>query len=62
MDYFREEHELFRASLRDFLQREVPPILINGKKKRKFQEKFGRKWELWDILAYLIPKSMEGVI
>ena len=35
MEYFREEHELFRASLRDFLHREVVPNIDEWEKEKR---------------------------
>ena len=51
MNYFNEEHSLFRESLRDFLSREVSPNISFGKKKVEYLNPFGKKWEIWDFLA-----------
>ena len=34
MKYFTEEHELFRSSLREFLEREVRPNISNWEKQK----------------------------
>jgi hypothetical protein len=44
--YFTEEHQLFRESLKDFLQKEVVPHIENGKK-RTIERFIWKKFEKW---------------
>ena len=48
---FTPEHQIFRESLRAFIQKKLYHILINGKKKVPLTAKFGRKWAIWDLWA-----------
>ena len=43
MEYFREEHELFRASLRDFLHREVVPNIDEWEKEKRIPREIWKK-------------------
>ena len=47
MSYFKEEHHLFRQSLKEFLEREVSPNLEVWEKMVKSQSPFGKKWVKW---------------
>ena len=49
MRYFTEEHELFRSSLREFLEKEVRPNINPGRNKKKSLGIYGKKWVKWDI-------------
>ena len=43
MNYFSEEHEMFRKSLRDFLKREVKPNLNQWEKDGKIPKEIWKK-------------------
>ena len=62
MNYFNEEHSLFRESLRDFLSREVSPNISLWEKEGRIPKSIWKKWEIWDFLACLFLKNMEVVI
>jgi len=42
--YFTEEHELFRKSLQDFLQKEVVPHIEKWEKQELLNALFGKIW------------------
>jgi hypothetical protein len=49
--YFTEEHNLFRESLRDFLQKEVVPHIEKWEESGHIERLFGRNLEKWAILV-----------
>jgi alkylation response protein AidB-like acyl-CoA dehydrogenase len=59
--YFTEEHQLFRESLRDFLQKEVVPHIedweVSGKIERFIWEKFGEM----GYFGLATPESYDGM-
>ena len=62
MNYFSEEHEMFRKSLRDFLKREVKPNLNKWENDGKIPKEIWKKWAKWEFLAYHIQRNMVEVI
>ena len=46
-NYFNEEHNLFRESLREFLNREVSPNIEAWEIDGKYQDLSGKKWVAW---------------
>ena len=60
MEYFREEHELFRASLRDFLQREVVPNINQWEEEKKIPREIWKKMGAMGYLGLSYPKEYGG--
>ena len=60
MEYFREEHELFRASLRDFLHREVVPNIDEWEKEKRIPREIWKKMGDMGYHGLSYPKEYGG--
>ena len=60
MEYFREEHELFRASLRDFLHREVVPNIDEWEKEKRIPREIWKKMGAMGYHGLSYPKEYGG--
>ena len=60
MRYFTEEHELFRSSLRNFLEREVKPNLNSWEKKKKIPRYIWEKMGDMGFLGLSYPEEYGG--
>lgn len=60
MNYFSEEHEMFRKSLRDFLKREVKPNLNKWEKDGKIPKEIWKKMGKMGFLGLSYPEKYGG--
>ena len=60
MNYFSEEHEMFRKSLRDFLKREVKPNLNQWEKDGKIPKEIWKKMGKMGFLGLSFPEKYGG--
>jgi acyl-CoA dehydrogenase len=60
MNYFSEEHEMFRKSLRDFLKREVKPNLNQWEKDGKIPKEIWKKMGEMGFLGLSFPEKYGG--
>ena len=60
MNYFSEEHEMFRKSLRDFLKREVKPNLNKWEKDEKIPKEIWKKMGKMGFLGLSYPEKYGG--
>ena len=60
MNYFSEEHEMFRKSLRDFLKREVKPNLNQWEKDEKIPKEIWKKMGEMGFLGLSFPEKYGG--
>ena len=60
MNYFSEEHEMFRKSLRDFLKREVKPNLNQWEKDGKIPKGIWGKMGDMGFLGLSFPEKYGG--
>ena len=60
MNYFSEEHEMFRKSLRDFLKREVKPNLNQWEKDGKIPKEIWKKMGEMGFLGLSYPEKYGG--
>ena len=60
MNYFSEEHEMFRKSLRDFLKREVKPNLNQWEKDGKIHKEIWKKMGEMGFLGLSFPEIYGG--
>ena len=60
MRYFTEEHELFRSSLRNFLEREVKPNLNSWEKEKKIPRYIWEKMGEMGFLGLSYPEEYGG--
>ena len=61
MRYFTEEHELFRSSLRDFLEREVRPNINSWEKQKKIPRYIWEKMGEMGFLGLSYPEEYGGL-
>lgn len=59
--FFREEHEIFRRSLRSFLEKEVKPHLEEWKKNRQTPRDIWRKMGEQGFIGYWLDEKYGGV-
>jgi alkylation response protein AidB-like acyl-CoA dehydrogenase len=60
MNYFSEEHEMFRKSLKDFLKREVKPNLNQWEKDEKIPKEIWKKMGEMGFLGLSFPEKYGG--
>jgi len=60
MNYFSEEHEMFRKSLKDFLNREVKPNLNQWEKEGKIPKQIWKKMGKMGFLGLSFPEKYGG--
>ena len=60
MRYFTEEHELFRSSLREFLEREVRPNINTWEKQKKIPKNIWEKMGDMGFLGLSYPEEYGG--
>ena len=60
MNYFTEEHELFRKSLKDFLKREVVPHLNKWEKEERIPREIWKKMGDMGFLGLSFPEKYGG--
>ena len=60
MKYFREEHKLFRASLREFFEREVLPNIDKWEKEQQIPREIWKKMGTMGYLGLSYPKEYGG--
>ena len=60
MNYFNEEHNLFRESLRDFLSREVRPNISLWEKEGRIPKSIWKKMGDMGFLGLSLPKEYGG--
>ena len=60
MNYFSEEHEMFRKSLRDFLKREVKPNLNKWENDGKIPKEIWKKMGKMGFLGLSYPEKYGG--
>lgn len=59
--YFREEHQLFRQTLRDFLEKEVMPYIDQWEEERQIPKHFWRKFGAMGYLGLNFPAQYGGL-
>ena len=59
--YFSEEHDLFRASLKDFLQKEVVPYIEQWEKSGTIDRFIWKKFGDMGFLGITYPESYGGL-
>ena len=60
-DIFREEHNIFRQSLRAFLEKEVKPCLLEWRKNRQIPRSIWRRMGEQGFLGYWLDEKYGGV-
>ena len=60
MSYFKEEHHLFRQSLKEFLEREVSPNLEDWEKDGKIPKSIWKKMGEMGFLGLSLPEKYGG--
>jgi acyl-CoA dehydrogenase len=60
-DIFREEHNIFRQSLRAFLEKEVKPYLLEWRKNRQIPRSIWRRMGEQGFLGYWLDEKYGGV-
>ena len=60
MNYFNEEHSLFRESLRDFLSREVSPNISLWEKEGRIPKSIWKKMGDMGFLGLSLPEEYGG--